>query len=281
MLKRPHSSGAWVSATIMLASVLGGCSNASTPDAASFSSGSDPAPFGALPTDAWLHPVYDNAAVERYDERSKAHQGFLYECLVSRGFNQMPMRDFGSYMFPTPIDRNADWSEQREYTAKHGFGHSDGTTFAFTSPEVGPHFTNDVDAAAYYMALDECAAKWTTPKDYDVPGENVDPIVIQVADSISADSDWASAEGRLWAPCMRTRGYNYAGIEVLWDDIDARLKAAETAPDPAAARTAAAAFEIDSAKASLECRITEVIAAERVVEIRLNLERGLIDAPPG
>jgi hypothetical protein len=264
----------------VLVTPLAGCSYADTSPTVSPSSLQDPVPYGALPTDAVLHPVYDDSDVEEFDRRSRLRQAFLHECLMTRGFDQIPLRDFGFYVFETPIDRNADWSEQRKFVSQHGFGITDGAVSQIPPAQDAPNFDNDADAAAYNTALDECEMTWTPPKDSNLPGEDIDRSVLETAQAISTDVDWASADA-LWAPCMRQRGFDYPTIETLWDDIGARLEAAMAAPDSQDARTEVAAFEIDTAKASLECQITEVIRAQRVVEIRLNLEKGLIETPPG
>lgn len=269
-----------ISVCLALVTPLGGCSDADTSPTFSPSSLQDPVPYGALPTDAVLHPVYDDSVVEEYDRRSRLRQAFLHECLMTRGFDQMPLRDFGSYLFETPIDRNADWSEQRKFVSQHGFGITDGSVSQIPPAQDAPTFGNDADAAAYNTALDECEMTWMPPKDSSLPGDDIDPSVSEAALAISTEVDWASADA-LWAPCMRRRGFDYPTMETLWDDIGARLEAAMAAPDSQDAKAEVAAFEIETAKASLECQITEVIGAKRVVEIRLNLEKGLIETPPG
>ena len=237
------------------------------------STSDDPPVYGMLPTDAVLHPVFDDAALRALEQRSLDRQSFLAGCLRSVGFDQVPPRDIVSYEYETPIDRNADWQTQREWVAANGFGIVDGSVSSAPPEQPVPTFDDDDTRAAYYRALDTCESDWTPPAERDVP--EADPIVRQAAEEIVTDADWLSAEQRLWSPCMDRRGFQYTSIEHVWDEIGRRLEQANASSDPSGARADLAEQERALATASLECRITEVIAEQRRIELEINRRFGL------
>lgn len=245
-------------------------------DASSFepATSDDPPVYGMLPTDAVLHPVLDDAALRALEQRSLDRQSFLVSCLRGVGFDQVPPRDIVSYEYETPVDRNASWQTQREWVAVHGFGIVDGSVSTAPPEQPVPTFDDDDTGAAYDRALDTCESDWTPPVERDSP--EADPIVRQAAEEIATDADWLSAEQRLWPPCMARQGFQYTSIEHVWDEIGRRLEQASANSDPSEARADLAEQERALAMASLECRITEVIAEQRRIESEINRRFGLV-----